>query len=40
METFFGDSDRELCTIDRVHLSDLGFAKMAAVVEPVIKFYT
>ena len=36
-ETFFGDSDRELCTVDRVHPNDLGFAKMASVVEPVIK---
>ena len=36
-ETFFGDSDRELCTLDRVHPNDLGFAKMASVVEPVIK---
>ena len=36
-ETFFGESDRELCTVDRVHPNDLGFAKMAAVVEPVIK---
>lgn len=36
-ETFFGATDRELCTIDRIHPNDLGFAKMAAVVEPVIK---
>lgn len=36
-ETFFGDSDREICTLDRVHPNDLGFAKMAAVVEPIIK---
>lgn len=36
-ETFFGDSDRELCTVDRIHPNDLGFARMAAVVEPVIK---
>lgn len=36
-ETFFGDFDRELCTVDTVHPNDLGFYKMASVVEPVIK---
>ena len=36
-ETFFGDTDRELCTIDRVHPNDLGFYRMAAVVEPVLR---
>ena len=36
-ERFFGDSDREICTVDRIHPNDLGFAKMASVVEPVIK---
>lgn len=36
-ERFFGDSDREICTVDRIHPNDLGFAKMAAVVEPIIK---
>ncbi len=36
-ERFFGDVDREICTLDRVHPNDLGFSKMAAVVEPVIK---
>ena len=36
-EAFFGDSDRELCTVDRVHPNDLGFSRMAAVVEPVIR---
>ena len=36
-EKFFGDEDRELCTVDRVHPNDLGFYKMASVVEPVIK---
>ena len=29
--------NRELCTVDRVHPNDLGFAKMASIVEPVIK---
>jgi hypothetical protein len=36
-ESFFGDSDREICTIDRIHPNDLGFYKMASVIEPVIK---
>ena len=36
-ETFFGDTDRELCTVDRIHPNDLGFVKMASVVEPIIK---
>ncbi|MBQ2709949.1 MAG: hypothetical protein IJF67_16870, partial [Clostridia bacterium] len=36
-ESFFGDIDRELCTCDRCHPNDLGFYRMAAVVEPVVK---
>ena len=36
-ETFFGDVDREQCTIDRVHPNDLGFYRMASVVEPVLR---
>lgn len=37
-ETYFKDDpDRELCFIDTVHPNDLGFYKMAQVVEPVIK---
>lgn len=37
-ETYFkNDPDRELCFIDTIHPNDWGFAKMAAVVEPVIK---
>ena len=36
-EAFFGETDRELCTVDRIHPNDLGFARMASVVEPVIK---
>ena len=36
-ETFFGEADRELCTVDRVHPNDLGFYRMAGVVEPVIR---
>ncbi len=37
-ELFFkNDPDRELCFIDTVHPNDLGFFKMASVIEPVIK---
>lgn len=36
-ETFYGESDRELCSIDTVHPNDLGFYRMAEVIEPVIK---
>ena len=37
-EAFFKDDpDRELCFIDTIHPNDWGFAKMAQVVEPVIK---
>ena len=36
-ETFFGTEDRELCTVDCCHPNDLGFYRMASVVEPVIK---
>ena len=37
-ECFFKDfRDRELCFIDTVHPNDLGFYKMAEIVEPVIK---
>ncbi len=35
-ETFFGDIDREFCTVDRCHPNDLGAAGMARAVEPVI----
>ena len=36
-ERFFGDRDRYLCTADGVHPNDLGFYRMAEIVEPVIK---
>jgi hypothetical protein len=36
-EVFFGEYDRELCTVDRIHPNDLGFYRMAQVIEPVIK---
>ncbi|MBQ8551546.1 MAG: hypothetical protein IJ428_01895 [Clostridia bacterium] len=28
-ETFFGDTDREFCTNDRIHPNDLGLYRMA-----------
>ena len=34
---FFGNSDREICLVDGIHPNDIGFYKMASVVEPVIK---
>ncbi len=36
-ESFFGDCDRELCTVDITHPNDIGSYRMAAVIEPVIK---
>ena len=36
-EIFFGDRDRHLCTIDTIHPNDLGFYRMANVIEPVMK---
>ncbi|MBO5110774.1 MAG: hypothetical protein J6D21_08655 [Clostridia bacterium] len=33
---FLDDPDRELCFIDTIHPNDLGFAKMAAVIEPTL----
>ncbi len=36
-ETFFGTEDREACTIDTTHPNDLGFYRMAKVIEPVLK---
>ena len=35
-EMLFGTTDRELCTMDTIHPNDLGFYKMAAVLEPII----
>ena len=34
---FLDDPDRELCFIDTIHPNDLGFAKMAAVIEPTLR---
>ena len=37
-ESFFKDDpDKELCFIDTIHPNDLGFSKMAKVVEPLIR---
>ena len=36
-EYFKNDPDRQLCFIDTIHPNDLGFFKMASVIEPVIK---
>ena len=36
-ETFFGDEDRQLCTIDMTHPNDLGFYRMAKTILPVMK---
>ena len=36
-ETFYGDVDRELCSIDGVHPNDLGFYRMAAAIRPVLE---
>ena len=36
-ETYYGEIDRDLCTIDGIHPNDLGFSRMASVVEPVIR---
>ena len=36
-ETFFGEYDRHLCTIDRTHPNDLGFYRMASVILPTMK---
>ncbi len=36
-ETFFGEYDRHLCTIDRIHPNDLGFYRMATVILPTMK---
>lgn len=36
-ETFFGEEDRNLCTIDNLHPNDLGFYRMACAIRPVLK---
>lgn len=36
-ETFYGVKERHLCSIDVIHPNDLGFHRMADVIEPVLK---
>lgn len=36
-ETFFGDKDRDLCTVDGCHPNDIGFLRMADVVTSVLR---
>lgn len=36
-ETFYGDTDRHCCSIDGIHPNDLGFYRMAQVIEPKIR---
>jgi hypothetical protein len=37
-ESFFKDfDDKEICFVDTIHPTDLGFYKMAEVIEPIIK---
>lgn len=36
-ETYYGDNERQLCSIDVWHPNDIGFLRMADVIEPVIK---
>lgn len=36
-ETLFGESDRDLCTVDGCHPNTLGFLRMADRVEPVLR---
>lgn len=36
-ETLFGITDRDLCTVDGVHPTDLGFFRMANTLEPVLR---
>ncbi len=36
-ETFFGDTDRHLCTVDTIHPNDLGFYRMAEVIRPTLE---
>lgn len=36
-EKHFGDCDRYLCSIDRIHPNEFGFYRMAQNIEPVIK---
>ena len=35
--TLFGTADRDLCTVDGVHPTDIGFLRMADALEPVLR---
>jgi hypothetical protein len=35
-ETFYGDLDRDLCTVDGIHPNDLGFYRMATAIKPLL----
>lgn len=36
-ETFYGETDRNLCSLDNCHPNDLGFFRMASVIRPILK---
>ena len=36
-ELFFGPTDRDLCTVDRCHPTDIGFLRMADTMEPLLR---
>jgi hypothetical protein len=36
-ETFYGETDRELCSTDLIHPNDIGFLRMAEKIEPYVK---
>ena len=36
-ETFYGETDRNLCSSDNVHPNDLGFYRMASTIRPVME---
>jgi hypothetical protein len=36
-ETFYGETDRNLCSVDDCHPNDLGFFRMANTIRPVLK---
>lgn len=36
-ETFFGETEREICSTDSTHPNDIGFLRMADILEPVFK---
>lgn len=36
-ESFYGDEDRDLCTVDGCHPTDLGFYRMAQTIYPTLK---